>query len=67
MKPPVDGKGLQHYRFTRQRKEKLIFDAEDTGKTAYVCCRATAYENRKGEAGPINRRFQGPVASVVIP
>jgi hypothetical protein len=59
MKVPADGKGLQHYRFTRRSKEKLVFDAEDAGKTVYVCCR---YENRKGEAGQ-----WGPVASAVIP
>jgi hypothetical protein len=59
MKPPTDGKGLQHYRFTRRRKEKILFDAEDAGMTAYVCCR---YENGKGEAGQ-----WGPVASAVIP
>ena len=27
MKPPADGKGLLHLRFTRRRKEKLLFDA----------------------------------------
>jgi hypothetical protein len=43
----------------RQRKEKLLFDADDAGMTAYVCCR---YENRRGEAGQ-----WGPVASAVIP
>jgi hypothetical protein len=59
MAPPKDGKGLQHYRFTRRRKEKLVFDAEDAGKTAYVCAR---YENGKGETG-----LWGPVASVIIP
>ncbi|MDR1326722.1 MAG: hypothetical protein LBK00_11880 [Treponema sp.] len=59
MKIPMDGKGLQHYRFTRRGKEKFIFDAEDAGKTVYVCCR---YENRKGEAGQ-----WGPVVSLVIP
>jgi hypothetical protein len=59
MKPPKDGKGLLHYRFTRRRKERLVFDAGDAGKTVYVCCR---YENGKGEAG-----FWGPVASAVIP
>ncbi|MDR0722933.1 MAG: hypothetical protein LBF75_09140 [Treponema sp.] len=59
MKPPAEGKGLLHYRFTRRRKEKLLFDAEDAGMTVYVCCR---YENRKGEAGQ-----WGPVASAVIP
>ncbi|MDR1219844.1 MAG: hypothetical protein LBK73_09585 [Treponema sp.] len=59
MKVPADGKSLLHYRFTRRGKEKLVFDAEDAGKTVYVCCR---YENRKGEAGQ-----WGPVASAVIP
>ncbi|MDR1325553.1 MAG: hypothetical protein LBK00_05905 [Treponema sp.] len=59
MKVPADGKSLQHYRFTRRGKEKLIFDAEDAGKTVYVCCR---YENQKGEAGQ-----WGPVASAIIP
>ncbi|MFP3091275.1 hypothetical protein LQZ21_13215 [Treponema sp. TIM-1] len=59
MKPPADGKGLQHYRFTRRRKEKLLFDAEDAGMTAYVCCR---YENQKGQAGQ-----WGPVGSAIIP
>jgi hypothetical protein len=57
--PPKDGKGLQHYCFSRRRKGKIIFDAEDSGKTAYVCPR---YENRKGEVG-----LWGPVTSAVIP
>lgn len=59
MKVPTDGKGLQHYRFTRRQKEKLIFDAEEASMTVYVCCR---YENRKGEAGQ-----WGPVVSAIIP
>jgi hypothetical protein len=59
MKPSADGKGLAHYRFTQRRKEKALFDAEDAGMTAYVCCR---YENSKGEAGQ-----WGPVASAIIP
>ena len=59
MKPPLDGKGLLHYRFTRRRKEKLVFDAAESGMTVYVCCR---YENQKGEVGQ-----WGPVASAVIP
>jgi hypothetical protein len=59
MKIPVDGKSLQHHRFTRRRKEKIVFDAEDSGKTVYVCCR---YENRKGEEGQ-----WGPVVSAIIP
>jgi hypothetical protein len=56
---PKDGKGLSHLRFTCRRKEKILFDAEDAGKTAWVCCR---YENRKGQVGQ-----WGPVASFVIP
>jgi hypothetical protein len=59
MKPPADGKALHHYRFTRRRKEKILFDAEDAGMTVYVCCR---YENGKGEVGQ-----WGPVASAIIP
>jgi hypothetical protein len=59
MSPPKDGRGLLHYRFTRRRKEKLLFDAEDGGMTVYVCCR---YENRKGEAGQ-----WGPLVSAIIP
>jgi hypothetical protein len=59
MKPPSDGKGLSHLRFTRRRREKILFDAEDAGMTVYVCCR---YENGKGETGQ-----WGPVVSAVIP
>ncbi|MDR2808256.1 MAG: hypothetical protein LBB43_04515 [Spirochaetaceae bacterium] len=59
MKMPADGKGLQHYRFTRRRKEKLVFDAEDGGMSVWVCCR---YENQKGEVGQ-----WGPVVSAIIP
>jgi hypothetical protein len=59
MKPPKDGKGLRYYCFTRRRKEQLVFDAGDSGKTAYVCCR---YEKGKGDVG-----VWGPVASAVIP
>jgi hypothetical protein len=59
MKPSRDGKGLTHLRFTRRKKEKILFDSEDSGKTVYVCC---CYENRKGEVGQ-----WGPVASSVIP
>jgi hypothetical protein len=59
MAPPKDGKGLRHYRFSRRRDERIYFDAEDAGKTAYVCSR---YENGKGEAGP-----WGPVTSAIIP
>ncbi|MDR0635597.1 MAG: hypothetical protein LBF87_00795 [Treponema sp.] len=59
MKPPLDGKGLMHYRFTRRRREKLVFEAAESSMLVYVCCR---YENQKGETGQ-----WGPVASAVIP
>jgi hypothetical protein len=59
MHTPKDGKGLFHYRFTRRRKERLVFDAEDAGKTAFICVR---YENGKGETG-----LWGPVVSAIIP
>jgi hypothetical protein len=59
MKVPADGKGLRHYRFTRRRKEKILFDSEDAGMTVWVCCR---YENQKGEVGQ-----WGPAVSAVIP
>jgi hypothetical protein len=59
MTPPGDGAGLQHYRFTRRKKEPLAFEAAESGMTAYVCCR---YENQKGQTGN-----WGPVVSAVIP
>jgi hypothetical protein len=59
MKTPKDGEGLTHYRFTRRRKERIVFSAEDAGMTAYVCAR---YENDKGEVG-----LWGPVTSMVVP
>jgi hypothetical protein len=59
MAVPKDGEGLLHYRFTRRKKEKIVFEAEDAGMTVYVCCR---YENQKGDVGD-----WGPVTSIVIP
>ncbi|MDR0597868.1 MAG: hypothetical protein LBG14_05115 [Treponema sp.] len=59
MESPKDGEGLSHLRFTRRRKEKILFDAEDGGMTVYVCCR---YENQKGIVGQ-----WGPVVSAIIP
>jgi hypothetical protein len=59
MKPPVDGKLLKHYCFTRRKKEKIAFDAADAGMPAYVCCR---YENSKGETG-----HWGPVSQTIVP
>jgi hypothetical protein len=58
MEPPNNGEGLDH-QFTRRRKEKFVFDAEEAGMTVYICCR---YENAKGQAGD-----WGPVISAVIP
>jgi hypothetical protein len=59
MEVPKDGEGLMHYCFTRRRTEKIVFDTEDQGMTAYICCR---YENQKGEVGD-----WGPVTSIIIP
>jgi hypothetical protein len=59
MAPPKDGEGLTHYRFTRRRKERIVFSAEEAGMTAYVCAR---YENDKGEVG-----LWGPLTSMVVP
>ena len=59
MAPPTDGEGLTHVRFTRRKKEKLVFDAEDAGMTVYICVR---YENQKGDVGQ-----WGPVVSFIIP
>ena len=59
MTVPANGNGLRHYRFTRRRREKIHFDPEDAGMTAFVCCR---YENQKGDEGD-----WGPVISAVIP
>jgi hypothetical protein len=55
----ADGKSLGHYRFTRRRKDRILFDSADAGMTVYICCR---YENKKGDVGQ-----WGPVASAVIP
>ncbi|MDR1930284.1 MAG: hypothetical protein LBQ44_06590, partial [Treponema sp.] len=59
MAPPEDGEGLRHYRFTRRKRERIEFDAAESGMTAWVCCR---YENQKGWTG----RW-GPPVSAVIP
>jgi hypothetical protein len=59
MKPPLDGEGLLHYRFTRRKLERVGFAAEEAGMTVYFCSR---YENRKGDEGK-----WGPVASAIIP
>ena len=57
--PPLNGKHLRLSRFTRRKKERFIFQPEDTGKTAYFSIR---YENSKGKAGP-----WGPMFSAIIP
>jgi hypothetical protein len=59
MTPPLNGQGLRHYRFTRRKHERITFDAEDAGMTAWVCAR---YENQKGWEGG-----WGPPVSCVIP
>jgi hypothetical protein len=59
LKAPLSGEDLPHSRFTRRKKERFDFPAEDSGKTAYFCVR---YENAKGEPGP-----WGPLFSSVIP
>jgi hypothetical protein len=59
MKPPLDGEGLLHYRFTRRKLEQVSFAAEEAGMTVYFCA---CYENRKGDAGK-----WGPVVSAVVP
>jgi hypothetical protein len=59
MRPPLSGDELLYYRFTRRKKETVIFDAAESGMTAYFCAR---YENQKGLYGP-----WGPVVSAVIP
>jgi hypothetical protein len=59
IRAPVSGEELPHSRFTRRKKERFDFSAEDSGKTVYFCIR---YENAKGEPGP-----WGPMFSSVIP
>jgi hypothetical protein len=56
---PTAGEDLPHSKFTRRKKERFDFAAEDSGKTAYF---AVKYENAKGESGP-----WGPMFSAVIP
>jgi hypothetical protein len=55
MKPPSDGKGLSHLRFTRRKKEKLIFDAEDGEMTVYI---AAVTRTRKAKWGSGGRWFR---------
>ncbi|AEF83246.1 hypothetical protein [Leadbettera azotonutricia] len=52
---PLAGEALPHEKFTRHKKERFEFSAEDRGKTVYFCIRA---ENSKGEAGPWGSIFQ---------
>jgi hypothetical protein len=59
MAPPLDGEGLKHCIFTHRARELVVFDAAESGMTAYFCAR---YENRKGWVGS-----WGPVSSAVIP
>jgi hypothetical protein len=39
MKPPVSGDELQYDRFTRKKKEIVVFDAEGVSMIAYFCAR----------------------------
>ncbi|MDR1306272.1 MAG: hypothetical protein LBK74_01690 [Treponema sp.] len=57
--PPLDGEGLKHYVFTCRARELVVFDAAESGMTAYFCAR---YENRKGWTGS-----WGPVSSIIVP
>jgi hypothetical protein len=57
MKPPVSGDELKYYKFTRKKKEIVVFDADEAGMTAYFCAR---YENQKGDAGA-----WGPIVKIV--
>jgi hypothetical protein len=59
MSVPSAGEELPFSRFTKRRRERLDFDAADSGKTAYFCIRL---ENAKGEPGP-----WGALFSAVIP
>ncbi|MDR1174609.1 MAG: hypothetical protein LBK83_03960 [Treponema sp.] len=59
VKPPVSGKELPHSVFTRRKRERFDFSAEDSGKRVYFCIH---YENAKGDVGPF-----GPIFSAIIP
>jgi hypothetical protein len=57
--PPVSGKELDKLLDTTRARERVSFDAEDGGMTAYFCAR---FVNSKGEAGP-----WGPIAAIIVP
>jgi hypothetical protein len=57
--PPSSGEEMLYFRFTRRRREPVVFAAREAGMVAYFCSR---YENGNGEAGP-----WGPVVSAPIP
>ena len=59
MRPPLSRDELLYQRFTRRKKETVLFEAAESGMTAYFCSR---YENQKGYYGA-----WGPVAAAVIP
>jgi hypothetical protein len=59
MKAPISGDELLYYRFTRKKKEVVVFDPDDAGMTAYFCAR---YENQKGDVGE-----WGPVVWIIAP
>jgi len=56
---PQSIRDLNESRFTRRKKEKFVFQPEDSGKRIYFSIR---YENSKGDAGP-----WCPIFSAVIP
>ncbi|MDR0707998.1 MAG: hypothetical protein LBF60_09030 [Treponema sp.] len=50
MKAPADGKGLSHYRFTRRRKERLLFETGGCGHDG-VC--VLSVRERQGGCGAV--------------
>jgi hypothetical protein len=49
MKAAADGKEMRRFRFTRQRKENLLFDTEDGGHDGVcLCMSAAATRTRRG-------------------
>jgi hypothetical protein len=59
MTPPVSGDDLQYYKFTRKKKEVVVFDPHESGMTAYICSR---YENQKGDVGN-----WGKIVAIIVP
>ncbi|MDR2494471.1 MAG: hypothetical protein LBD24_04510 [Spirochaetaceae bacterium] len=53
MSPPVSGKELDKLLDTTRARERVSFDAEDGGMTAYFCARFVNSRNEAGHWGPI--------------